>query len=74
METPNMHVISPRRTICEVLRRIHNTKGVTPEIQKKCIEATVMAKKMDAKLREYKADWSKNFFKPNPKFPGEHLK
>ena len=74
MEKPDMHKMSPKRTICEVLREIYALQGVTPKIQEKCMEAVVMAKKMDAKLRGYKADWSKDFFEPNPNYPGEHLK
>jgi len=46
----------PFRTVCEVLREIywHTDDEV---IRRKVQEATVMAKKMDAKLREYKEDW-----------------
>lgn len=45
-----------KRTICEVLREIYwHTKD--PVVREKVQEATVMAKKMDAKLREYKEDW-----------------
>ena len=44
------------RTVCEVLREIYwHTDD--PIVREKVLEATVMAKKMDIKLREYKADW-----------------
>lgn len=54
----------PFRTVCEVLREIYwYTDDET--IRKKVQEATVMAKKMDAKLREYKEDWDKeNMWEP----------
>ena len=44
------------RTVCEVLREIywHTTD---PIVREKVLEATIMAKKMDSKLREYKEDW-----------------
>ena len=47
------------RTVCEVLREIywHTDDEV---IREKVKEATVMFKKMDAKLREYKEDWDEN--------------
>jgi len=47
------------RTVCEVLREIywHTEDSV---VKDKCLEAERMAKKMDAKLREYKADWDKD--------------
>ena len=46
----------PFRTVCEVLREIywHTDDEV---VREKIREATIMAKKMDAKLREYKEDW-----------------
>lgn len=47
---PNM------RTICEVLREIHQS-DVSDEIKSKALEAMIMAKKMDAKLRSYKKDY-----------------
>lgn len=48
-------------TICEVLREIYH-KTNDPVIQEKLILATAMAKKMDAKLREYKADYDKGWW------------
>ena len=72
MNTRDMYAISPRRTICEVLREIFLSTGATPEIQEKSMEATVMAKKMNAKLIEYKADWDVGFFEPNPEFTKLH--
>ncbi len=48
----------PFRTVCEVLREIYwHTDD--PVVREKILEATIMAKKMDAKLREYKEDWDK---------------
>lgn len=46
----------PFRTLCEVLREIYwHTEDAV--VREKVREATIMAKKMDAKLREYKEDW-----------------
>lgn len=59
------------RTICEVHREIYDlSEGVPEAIKEKLrelvLEAFVMGKKMDAKLREYKADWDAGFYQPNP--------
>ena len=51
-------------TICEVLREIYH-RTADPVIQEKLILATAMAKKMDAKLREYKADYDKGWWDKN---------
>lgn len=51
------------RTICEVLREIYWQSDDTV-VKEKCMEATVMAKKMDAKLREYKDDWDADMWEP----------
>ena len=61
---------SPRRTICEVHREIYDACDEMQEpdktkIRELVIEAFIMAKKMDGKLREYKSDWSAGFFDKN---------
>lgn len=61
---------SSHRTICEVHRELYDlTKQMEPEtrtkVQDLIIEAFVMGKKMDAKLREYRADWDQGFYQPN---------
>lgn len=63
--------MSHRRTVCEVLREIYASPGVTSEIQGKCIEATVMVKKMNAKLIEYKTDWDAGAWQKNPNYTYE---
>lgn len=51
-----------KRTVCEVLREIYwHTQD--PVVREKALEAIGMAKRMDSKLREYKADWDKNEWK-----------
>lgn len=49
---------SGMRTICEVLREIY---WATEDevVREKAIEAEAMAKRMDAKLREYKKNWDR---------------
>jgi hypothetical protein len=54
-----MRRASSWRTICEVHRDIYDLCSDRPEIQELVIEAFILGKKMDAKLREYKADWDK---------------
>lgn len=61
---------SSRRTICEVHREIYDACDEMPEVVKTqmrelVLEAFIMAKKMDAKLREYKSDWDDGFFEKN---------
>ena len=63
----NMNVISPRNTICEVIRQIYHATD-DEEIKGKCIEATKMAKRMQAKLTEYKENLDHNFFEENPAY------
>jgi hypothetical protein len=46
----------PRRTICEVLREAHRAT-TDPAVHALLGEAHRLAKKMDRKLREYKADY-----------------
>lgn len=52
----DMNVKNSNRTICEVLREIYHSTDDTV-IKDKLILATAMAKKMDAKLREYKQNY-----------------
>ena len=62
------HWVSKRRTICEVLREINDILIDSPDyhlIVPFLLEATLMAKKMDRKLREYKNDWDKKLYKKN---------
>jgi hypothetical protein len=65
-----MRRASSWRTICEVHREIYDMCGVIQEparttLRDLVLEAFVMGKKMDAKLREYKADWDAGFYEPN---------
>lgn len=63
------------RTICEVHREIFDLTEPNADpwvahnamfkIRDLVLEAFVMGKKMDAKLREYKADWDAGFYDPN---------
>ena len=66
----------PKRTICEVLREIWdltcdahskvNPYKTKEETEKLLLEALTMAKKMNAKLTEYKRDWHNDMgFQPN---------
>lgn len=61
---------SPFRTICEVHREIFDLAQTLPEEKKTAIEdlvldAFIMGKKMDAKLKEYKSDWANGFYEVN---------
>lgn len=49
-----------KRVICSVLREIHDLGS--EEIKTKAEEAMVMAKKMNDKLYDYRADWDKEVF------------
>jgi hypothetical protein len=57
----DMNKQNSARTICEVLREIYHSTD-DPIIQERLVLATAMAKKMDAKLREYKADYDKGWW------------
>jgi len=47
-----------KRTVCEVLREIYwHTDDLV--VKEKALEAIDMAKRMDIRLREYKADWDR---------------
>ena len=69
IDKKEMSWISPKNTICQVLRDIY-WKTDDPEIKLNCRIATTMAKRMTAKLTEYKEDWDKEFFGKNPGFRG----
>lgn len=65
-----MRRASSWRTICEVHREIYDLCQEIGEPTKTAItnlvlEAFVMGKKMDSKLREYKADWDDGFYGRN---------
>lgn len=65
-----MRRASPWRTICEVHREIYDACVALDEplkstIEELVIEAFIMGKKMDAKLREYKEDWQDGFYEVN---------
>jgi hypothetical protein len=46
-----------KRTICEVLREIYDLSEGNAEVTDRLQDAYVMAKKMDAKLRQYSGDY-----------------
>lgn len=65
-----MRRASSFRTICEVHREIYDALEQAPEpirteLREKVIEAFIMGKKIDNKLREYKADWDAGFYGKN---------
>lgn len=67
----SMRRASSFRTICEVHREIFDLCETLPEpvktkVQDLVIEAFIMGKKIDARLREYKADWDAGFYDLNP--------
>lgn len=58
------------RTICEVHREMYDLAETLPEgakvaLQELAIDAFIMGKKMDEKLKEYKADWAAGFYDLN---------
>lgn len=65
-----MRRASSWRTICEVHREIYDACEEAPEalrekLRELVIEAFIMGKKIDARLREYKADWDAGFYAKN---------
>lgn len=65
-----MRRASSWRTICEVHREIYDACEALPEhaktkLQELVIEAFIMGKKIDARLREYRADWDAGFYQKN---------
>lgn len=65
---------SPWRTICEVHREIYDKCAGLPEVQELVLEAFIVGKKMDAKLRAYKADWDEGFYADNKDQPDDRVK
>jgi hypothetical protein len=62
------HWVSPKRTVCEVLREVNDLAVQIPENNKMLaliLEALMMAKKMDAKLTEYKKGWAEGIYGGN---------
>jgi hypothetical protein len=58
------------RTICEVHREIYDLAEMLPggereRLQELVIDAFIMAKKMDGKLKSYKQDWDAGFYEAN---------
>jgi hypothetical protein len=58
------------RTICEVHREMFDLAETLPEpdrtkLQELVIDAFIMGKKMDGKLKDYKADWDAGFYDLN---------
>lgn len=58
------------RTICEVHREIYDaTEGLDEQtknyIRELVIDAFIMGKKMDNKLKAYKCDWDQGFYDLN---------
>jgi len=49
--------VATSRVICEVHRDIFDRVRDDPELRELVVEAYIMGKKMDAKLREYNAKW-----------------
>ena len=74
--------VNSKRTICEVHREIFDEVYQLPDCGRKTliierlIEASAYAKKMSAKLFEYKADWEDGFYGANEDYSNdlEHRK
>ena len=60
-----MRRASSWRTICEVHREIFDLCAGMPDVQELVLEAFIMGKKMDAKLREYKYNWDDGLYERN---------
>lgn len=54
----------PLRTICNVIRRIYVTCK-DEEIKRLCVEALLMSKSMNRRLKYYKKDWDKGLWQPD---------
>jgi len=70
--------VSGLRNICEVHREIYDAIKDLPEADRELISALVedafiMGKKMDAKLRSYKADWDIGVFENNKNYNEDRL-
>jgi len=55
------------RTICEVLREVYDLTEGREEVTDKLQEAYVMAKKMDAKLRQYNLGYGDDWWEEEMK-------
>ena len=64
--------VGQKRTVCEVLREIHDISKDNQDVVALLEEATIMAKKMDKKLKEYKADWQEKFYEKNTNTKEKH--
>lgn len=62
MSIEKMNKTMPQNTICEILRTLH-MKTNDEEIKSLARIAALMAKKMDAKLREYNKTWDEGWWK-----------
>ena len=51
-----------KRTICEVLREIYDITEGNAEVTDRLQDAYVMAKKMDAKLRQFHGDYDQEWW------------
>lgn len=63
--------VSPKRTVCEVLREINDLAIQIHEngrMLSLILEALKMTKNMDRKLREYKQDWDKGLYGNNENY------
>lgn len=70
---------SSRRTICEVHREIYDGLEGAPEnlrgiLRELVLEAFIMSKKIDKRLREYKDDWDEGFYGSNPDRRADRLR
>ena len=63
----DMWYISPKYTICQVLRDIYfeAVRIGSREIQVEARVAVAMAKAMNSQLKEYNRNWWKGFYDPN---------
>lgn len=62
MPAEKMTKIYPQNTICQILRTLY-MKTEDEEIKVLCRIATLMAKKMEGKLRMYNKTWDKGWWK-----------
>lgn len=67
IDEEEMRWISPKNSICEVLRGIY-WKTDDPEIKLQCRVATSMAKSITNKLSEYKDGWEADFWDENESY------
>lgn len=71
--------VNIRRSICEVLRETYQVLKTLPESSQKSVmtdklvEAQLMAKRMSAKLTEYKATWEDHFYPVNDDYERDKI-